>query len=117
MTSRTNAGYSGSGLATDRNPRASGSGPGADRAALPFRQLGQAGDVAHDEFFADSPAERGAEHGSHDLDLANGVALLQPLVQELLDDRHGQARHADLATEQWAVAKHPGDQIDRSDGS
>ena len=45
-----------------QEPACLGSGPGADRAALPFRQFGQAGDVAHDEFFPDSTAERGAEH-------------------------------------------------------
>jgi len=73
-----------------QKPACLGSGPGADRAALPFGQFGETGDVAHDEFFADSTAERGAEHGPHDLHLANGVTLLQPLVQELLNDRHGQ---------------------------
>ena len=49
--------------------------PRADRAALPLRQFGQAGDVAHDEFFTNRPGERGAEHGPHDLNLTDGVAL------------------------------------------
>src|SRR5262249_24758211 len=74
-----------------QEPACLDSGPGANRAAMPFRKFGQAGDVAHDEFFADSTGERSAEHGPHDVYLANRVTLLQPLIQELLDDRHGQA--------------------------
>src|SRR6516164_1458024 len=67
------------------------SSPWADLTALPLRQLDQAGDVAHDEFFADRAGERGAEHGAHDLHLADGVALLQTAIQELLDHRDRQA--------------------------
>jgi hypothetical protein len=64
--------------------------PWADPATLPLRQLDQAGDVAHGEFFTDRAGEGGAEHGAHDLHLADGVALLQAPVQELLHHRDGQ---------------------------
>jgi hypothetical protein len=58
---------------------------------LPLRQFDQAGDVAHEEFFPDRAGERGAEHGAHDLHLADGVALLQAAIQELLHRRDRQA--------------------------
>jgi hypothetical protein len=62
-----------------------------------LREFGQAGDVADDEFLADSAGERGAEHGPHDLYLADGVACLQALVEEHLYGVHGQSAQLSFA--------------------
>ena len=46
-----------------------GRGPRGDRLAFPGGQLGQPGDVAHDQFLSHRPGQRRGQHGLHDLDL------------------------------------------------
>src|SRR5262249_4263734 len=61
-----------------------------NRSRPPLGQLDQAGNVAADQFLADSPRERGAQDGAHDLYLAYRVALFKPLVEEPLNGGDGQ---------------------------
>ncbi|MGP7998576.1 MAG: hypothetical protein ACLPKI_14830 [Streptosporangiaceae bacterium] len=75
-------------------------GPRSDRFAFPGGQLGQPGDVAHDQLLAHHPGQRRRQHGLHDLDFPDRMAFGELAGQEGLHPGRRQAAQR-VAAERW----------------